>query len=241
MLLAWRPEWLVLRQGDRYDEGPVLYFAAHRTEAEVTPWLVAFAGGGRRTFRETARSRREADFGAGGRMALGPRATLLWAATGRIWRANAEAWNLWGASALLAVQGRLPLGFLARAGMSVAFDAYPDSSGYLQWGSPENDRRDLLLKPGLAAWSPSWSGVRVGVQYEFSWRDSTLRAYDFLDHRVTVRLAWSGDAGVLTPQAAEGHPITPPLGGATGEEGMDRIQDLFRQDEQVQRSSSCVQ
>ena len=244
VLLAWRPEWLLLSQGDRYDEGPVWYFAAHRAEVEfeAAPWLVVFAGAGHRQFRETARTRFEADLGLGGRAGLAPPLTLLWAFTGRVYRANASAWNLWGASALLSLQGRLPHGLLAKAGLSGSVDAYPDSAGYGPWGGNPDSRRDVLLKPGLSIWSPSWAGVRVGVQYDFSWRDSTLAAYDFEDHRATVRLVWTGDAEVLVPGPGTGKPILDlPWGGGGVDEGMERIQDLLRQDEQVQRSSSCVQ
>jgi len=244
LLIAWRPEWLMLAQGDRFEGGPVGYLTAHRAEVEIeiAPWMVVFAGGGRRTFREMARSRWEADLGLGGRASLARPLTLLWAGTGRMYRSGAAAWNLWGGSVLLAIQGRVPRGFLAKAGLSASVDAYPDSAGYGPWGGMARSRRDVLWKPGLSAWSPAWSGVRVGVQYDFSWRDSTLPAYDFQDHRVTLRLAWSGDAEVLLPGTAAGTPAADlPWGGGVGEEGLDRVQDLLRQDEQVQRSSSCVQ
>lgn len=243
-MIAWRPEGLLLGQGDRYDAGPVWYFAAHRAEleVEVTPWLVLFAGGGQRTFRETARTRGEADLGLGGHAVLARPLILLWAATGRVYRANEPAWHLWGGSALVALQGRLPLGFLVKGGLSASLDFYPDSAGYAPFGAPSRDRRDLFLKPGLSSWSPAWSGVRVGVQYDFSWRDSTAPAYDFSDHRVTLRVSWSGNTDVLRPRAAEGRPLGEmPWGVGRESEVMDRVQDLLRQDEQVQRSSSCVQ
>ena len=244
VLLAWRPEWLMLAQGDRYEGGPVWYFGAHRVEAEVevAPWLLAFAGAGRRTFREVARSRWEVDFGLGGRLPVVRPVSLLWAGTGRVYRSTSSAWNLWGVSVLLAAQGRLPLGFLAKAGLSAAVDAYPDSAGYEPWGGHPNSRRDVLVKPGLSVWSPAWSGMRVGIQYDFSWRDSTLGAYDFRDHRVTLRVAWAGDAEVLLPGVAPGTPAADlPWKMGASDQGLDRVQDLLRQDEQVQRSSSCVQ
>lgn len=243
-LLAWRPDWLLLARGDRYDSGPVLYFSAHRAEieGELVPWMVVFGGFGRRTFRETARSRWEADLGLGGRIALAHPVTLIWATTGRVFRANVAAWNLWGGSALVAVQGRMPLGWLAKVGWTASVDAYPDSRGYVPWGGAGGARRDVLVKPTVSVWAPSWLGIRVGVQYEFSWRDSTLPAFDFRDHRITVRLAWSGDFEVLLPRAASGEPVADlPWGAGPEGLGLDRVQDLLRQDEQVQRSSSCVQ
>lgn len=243
-LVAWRPEWLLLGQGDRYGSGPVWYYSAHRgeVEVEVAPWLLVFAGAGWRTFREWARSRFEADLGLGGSVGLWPRVALLWAATARVYRARNPAWNLWGGGGLAAVQGRLPWDLLARVQWSASVDAYPDSAGYDAWRSPERSRRDVLLKPGLSFWSPAWSGFRVGLQYDFSWRHSTLPEYGFSDHRVLLKASWRGEAEVLRPPAARESPVLDlPWGSEEGGLWMDRIQDLLRQDEQVQRSSSCVQ
>lgn len=243
ILLGWRPEWLLLGQGDRYDGGPVWYFTAHRGEfeAEIAPWLLVFGGAGHRTFRETARTRFEADFGLGGSLSWDP-VTLLWAATGRAYHANASAWNLFGGSVLMHGQVRLPLKMLLKAGITASIDTYPDSSGYAPFGSPSKDRRDVLVKPVLGLFSPAFHGLRVGVQYEYSHRDSSLAQYGFSDHRVTFRVLWAGEAEVLVPSASNLSPLAD-LPFEAGEEalGLDRIQDLLRQDESVQRSSSCVQ
>lgn len=244
LLLAWRPDWLFLAQGDRYDDGPLLYFSAHRGEfeLEVASWLLVFGGGGHRTFREWSRTRYEADLGLGGRVDLAKPLALIWAATARVYRANDPAWNLWGGSVLLSLQGRLPLGFMIRGGMSASLDAYPDSHGYELFGFPDRDRMDVFLKPGISAWFPSLAGVRFGIHYDFSWRNSTAPAYDFQDHRATIRMTWGGSTDVLLPGTARTGPIADiPWIGSGGDGDTDRVQDLLRQDEQVQRSSSCVQ
>ncbi len=246
VLVGYRPDFLLLGQGDRYEAGPVWYFGAHRgeVEVEVAPWLLAFAGAGKRVFRETARTRIEADGGLGGRVSVHPRVALLWAMSGRLYRSRDPAWNLYGASGLAGAHVGIGAGFSARAGLTVAADFYPDSSGYGPFGAPARDRRDVLLKPGLVAWSPPWHGLRVGVGYDFSWRGSTVSRYAFSDHRVTVRFLWAGGDDFLGPREAAQEPLADlPWGAGEGEGAgvFERVQDLLRQDEAVQRSSSCVQ
>lgn len=246
VLVGYRPDFLLLRQGDRYEAGPVWYYGAHRgeVEVEVAPWLLAFAGAGRRVFREAARTRTEADAGFGGRVAAHRRVAVLWAASGRVVRARESAWNLYGASGLAGAHVGLGAGFSARAGLTVAADFYPESSGYGPFGTPARDRRDVLVKPGLVAWSPPWHGLRAGVGYEFSRRRSTVSRYGFSDHRVALRLLWVGGHEFLGPREAPGKPLADlPWGAGDGEGAgvFERVQDLLRQDEAVQRSSSCVQ
>mgnify|MGYP001116841650 CR=1 FL=1 len=74
-------------------------------------------------------------------------------------------------------------------------------------------------------------------------RESTANRYAFDDHRVLARLVWSGDATLTGPAAAADGPAAPMAWDAgDGARGLEeRVQDLLRQDEQVQRSSSCVQ
>jgi hypothetical protein len=83
-------------------------------------------------------------------------------------------------------------------------------------------------------------GLKVGLFYEFSHRDSTIQIYEYVDHRVLAKLQWSFSFDPWLPSAvaAPDHiPIDYGLGSTALEE---RIQDLLRQDEAAQRSSSCV-
>lgn len=245
--LAYRPDALLLVRGDRYDPGPLWYLVAHRGEAEVEvrPWMTVFGGAGRRSFREAARSRVEGDMGLAGRAGAGRWITLMWAASGRSFRASRPAWNLWGGSALLGLHARLPKGFSARLTGSLGVDAYPDSGGDPGGGAfgTTDDRLDVFGRAALAAWSPSWSGVRVGLSYEFAGRHSTAALYGYTDHRVSLRLSWSGEAFLVRPRPAgpDPRPAWNWDTGGTGGGADDRVQDLLRQDEQSQRSSSCVQ
>lgn len=245
--LSYRPDWLLLPMGFRNDPDPVSFSVGHRGEVEVETgrWVTVFAGAGRRIFRELPRTRTEVDLGLGGRVPLGRVGNLIWAGAGRAYRARHAAYHLWGGSLALSAQFRIPKGFLARLGTAFSVDWYPDSAG-----RPGNDlfgsadaRRDLFFKVGAAFFSPDLRGVRLGVGYDFSDRESTASRYAFDDHRVLVRVAWSGDAGLTGPAAAPGGPAAPmPWEAGDGARGLEeRVQDLLRQDEQVQRSSSCVQ
>ena len=68
LLLAYHFEGTLLAGGDRYDAGPNWFYNAHRAETEIglLGSLSVFAGIGKRTFRESGRSRLEVDGGIGG-------------------------------------------------------------------------------------------------------------------------------------------------------------------------------
>ena len=113
----------------------------------------------------------------------------------------------------------------------------------------DRNRRDFFVKATLEAWSPPlfpvWRGTtqKLGVSYDFSDRESTAANYDYMDHRVLLRLALTFSSDVELPGISPDLPVAP-LPWAGGEAGGgfdDRIQDLLRQDEEVMRSSSCVQ
>lgn len=245
--LSYRPDWLLLPMGFRNETGPVSYAMGHRGEVEIETgrWVTVFLGAGRRIFREMPRTRTEIDVGVGGRVPLGNVGNLVWAGAGRSYRGRHSAYNLWGGGLALSAQLRIPKGFLARLGAAFSIDAYPDSAGTPDsdlFGSPR-DRRDLFFKVGASFFSPDLRGVRLGLGYDFSDRESTASRYAFDDHRVLVRLVWSGDATLTGPATAVVGPAAPmPWDAADGARGLEeRVQDLLRQDEQVQRSSSCVQ
>lgn len=244
LLLGWRPEFLVIAQGDKYDDGPVLYFSAHRGEFEVDlgKQLLIFGGAGARIFREKVRTRFEGDVGIGGNVGITRRINMLWAITARVYRANHPAWNLLGSSALLHMQNAIWKGFLMKTGATFSVDSYPDSSGYWRWGNSTEDRLDILVRPTISFWTPPWRGFRLALMYEFSWRHSSLPLFGFTDHRGMLRLQWAGETYLFVPTSSKGQPVADIPWYRDGyDQGLERIQDLLRQDETIQRSSSCVQ
>jgi len=245
ILLAYRPSYLLLFAPDGAGSPTTWYYSAHRAEVEVeiTPWLMAFAGAGRREFFEMGRSRTELDGGLGGNVEVVDRLSILWTVSGRGLWAQDPAYDVGGVTGSLNVQYRWDEGLSARAGVTVAGDWYPDSQGAAAFGEPDAARADLFLRAGYQMWTPSFSGLRLGLSYDYSFRDSTVPAYDFDDHRVLLRIAWSGNADLVSPSVSDAAPTADlDWGFGPGESALvERVQDILREEEQVYRSCGCAE
>ncbi|MBI5502189.1 MAG: hypothetical protein HY907_18235 [Deltaproteobacteria bacterium] len=242
ILLAYRPSYLLLFGAP--NEEPVWYYASHRAEveAEITSWLMAFAGAGHRAFDEMGRTRDEVDGGFGGSLEYVDDLFILWTVVGRGMWAQDPAYDVGGVTGSFHLQNRWAEGLSSRAGVTVAGDWYPDSEGAEAFGGgPE--RADLFVRAGYQLWSPALWGFRLGASYDYSYRDSTLPEFDFDDHRVLLKLAWTGQTDLVGPSSS-GAPTTADFdwGVAGGESALlDRVQDLLRQEEQVFRSCGCAE
>ena len=137
----------------------------------------------------------------------------------------------------------LPEEFEVRETLSLSGDRYPDSAGYFL-GSNGKNRSETLLQAATGLWSPSSWGVRAGLRYEYTTRISTAEAYSFNDHRVLLQLAWRSDSdrfGVSSIPAEGRVPMQHGVDSSAGQSASDlQIRDLIRQDEAVQRGSSCL-
>ena len=238
VLLAYHYESLLLAGGDPFQKGPFWFYDSHRgeLEIEVLSGLTVFGGVGKRDFREMGRSRLEADGGVGGAFEVGSRLHLLGALNGRFHDAKNDAYDLRGASLLISAEVRLPRRWSVRAGLLGSDDFYPRSAGY--FGSRE--RRDLLLKLSASAFLPPLRDqLKLGFTYEFSDRDSTVQSYAYTDHRLLAKLIWTFTADPWLPAAVSPSDHVAIDYGLHNEELAERVQDLLRQDEAVQRSSSC--
>lgn len=245
LLLTYGFDAVQIAGSDRYDEGPLWYSEAHRFdyEIEVNDNLFAFGGGGHRWYRESGRTRWEAEQGLALGLPLTDDLRLMTGASARWHRAENEAYDAYGGTLVGQLIHRLPAGLEARLNVSGSYDDYPRSQGYFG-GSKGEKRTDsqIRVKPGL--WSPLWSGLRVGLDYEYSHRASTAANYEFTDNRVLLHGVWVMDSdrfGVdLIP--VEGREPLPHNVSASGELSGDemRIRDLMRQDEAVKRGSSCL-
>jgi len=243
-LVAYRAEGLLIEGGDKYEEGPMWFYEAHRGELEIefTPELTLFGGSGRRMFREQGRSRTEFDLGLG----LGTPVyfmNVLQALSGRYYYAQNDVYSLGGVSYLASVNIPLGAGFRTRIGALLTADIYPESYGYFDDSVPVY-RRDLGVKGIAVFWSPAWYGLRAGVSYEYSYRNSTIDAYSFQDHRILGKVLYTFNADPWAPSAPGDDRHVPLEYGIESESSpMDeeRIQDLLRQDEAARRGSSCVE
>jgi hypothetical protein len=242
LLVAYRHEALLLAADDRYAAGPLWFYGAHRGELELElgPALTLFGGVGQRDFRELGRSRLEVDGGIGTGLDAGRRVRLVGALSGRFHDARKSAYDLRGGSLLLLAEVSLLRGWSMRAGALASADHYPRSGGYFDRAT-DSARRDLLLKLSASGFSPRLAGqLKLGLTYEFARRDSTAAPYDYQDHRVLAKLVWSFTGDPWLPAAVSPADHVALDHGLRAGELQERVQDLLRQDEAAQRSSSCL-
>jgi hypothetical protein len=161
----------------------------------------------------------------------------------RYFRARNEAYNAVGATGLTRLSSLLPEGFELRETLSLSGDRYPDSVGYFL-GSNGKHRSETLLQATTGLWSPSSWGMRAGLSYEYTTRNSTAEAYSFNDHRALLHLVWRSDSdrfGVSSIPPEGRVPMEHGVDSSAGQAAADlQIRDLVRQDEAVQRGSSCL-
>ncbi len=234
----YKPEMLFMFGDDKYDEGPLLFYTGHRLEldVEIMKWLYIFGGYGHRTFRQMVRTRDEFDIGAGGRHSLPAGFAITWGATYRQWLSTGAMYDLYGMNLSLALDyhhKRVDV----RLNGSFSYDAYPDSKGYFE---SKEARNDIAARGTLQVWSPSWRGLRVGAQFKASRRWSSADDYDFQDYRGLIAVQWSGGIHFYEPHRIQDNAFALPW-DFNSEGSAERIRDIIRQDEDMQRSSSCLQ
>jgi hypothetical protein len=242
VLLAYKLDLYLMNQKDA-----VLYYQAHRAEAEVQ-WhrLLAFTGVGWRQFHESDRTRAEMDGGVGWTLAPDRRTRLVLVGSLRYQLADDVAYDVAGGTALANARLLLDRGVVLQGGATLGYDYYVSSGELrgLQLFGLKGKRRDLLITATVTVWSPSWRGFRIGIGYDCARRDSNAdvpRSFDYTEHRGSVRVRWTRDFDPRAPRETRppGHvPLDYGIGpgGATMDE--ERIQDLLRQEE-ADRRSGC--
>jgi hypothetical protein len=245
LVIGYRADMLFL------DQKPPLYAEAHRGELEVetaSGWAL-LAGGGHRTFQDDRRTRWEGDVSVGGPLGLLATVPVVAGTAVRLADAKSPAYDQRGVSAV--VVGRFPIGrgWSTRLALSGSLDDYPHSGGpegLLVFGTTEK-RRDLLGRISLGVWGPRWGVARAGVEWQYTRRDSTADDrpgydFDYREHRAIVRLRIELAADPWAPHAVRpaGHvPLDWGLGADAGEQE-ERILELLRQDEDLQRGCGCA-
>jgi hypothetical protein len=249
VLLAYKLDLYLMNQ-----KGAVLYYQAHRAEAEVQ-WrrLLAFAGVGWRQFGDAARTRAELDGGVGWSFAPGRRLRLILVGSLRYQLADDVVYDVAGGTALVNARVALGRGVALQVGGTAGYDHYVSSGEQrgLELFGLVGKRRDWLATATATLWSPAWGGLRLGLGYDYARRDSNAARPDassvagfpfgYQEHRVAVRLRWTGEFDPWTPRATTlpGHvPLDYGIGPSGGTMDEERIQDLLRQDE-ADRRSGC--
>jgi len=222
------------------------YMTAHRAEFEldILPELQVFGGVGRRIYAHLPRTRTELDLGAALVLSLPGGWNLTWLVAGRMQFARNEAFDDRGLTGLVRLRIPLPADFMIKLRYMVLYDVFPDSASYY---SQERHRQDLMLKAEAGVWTPAWLGLRIGASYTLAHRYSTVEGvidnFNYTDHRFLLQLRWEGSLDPTLPHKAKpgaGHvPLPYGLEGG-GDSGLDRVQDLLRQEDSARRGSMCV-
>lgn len=243
VLVAFSEDVTQLRGGDLYDAGPIWFAEAQRAEVEVELGsLLSVTGAGWRRFREQVRSRFEVDHTIGWGVVGWRGIRTVAGASLRYHDADLEAYDLVGATVMGQVRVPVYAGSAVTATVTTSADAYPRSRAYFA-GAGESARRDGQLRVRAGAWSPPLAGARLGATYEWTTRNSSATAYDYVDHRVLGQLEWQFDTDTLGRRRLENgdqprfeyDTLGPGDQGSTAE-----IRDLMRRDESVSQGSSCA-
>ncbi len=248
--LLYSAELMGLRGDEEQDElaaglnpvegGPAM--EAHRgdLELDLTPGVQAFAGAGRRIYREIQRTHTEIDGGGAWVLPFAGGWNLTSVVTGRYHLARHPAWNAWGLTGLVRLRVPLPGEHMLKLRGMVLWDRWPEFGA---WEPSVEQRNDLAARLQVGPWTRDVRGWRVGLTYNLATRASSLDAYDYTDHRALLELRWQrGWNPGLPPVAELAEPRLPlPYGlQEGGDQGLDRVQDLLRQEDSARRGSSCV-
>jgi hypothetical protein len=226
--------------GDRHAPGPLWFSQAQRLdlELEAEPALFAFGGAGRRRFREGGRSRWEVDGGAATMLVMPHGVRLQAGVSLRGQDARNPAYDLLGATVLVLASTPLPQGGELRQSLSTSLDHFPFSAGAFSGG--DQARTDGLLQATVWLSSPSWHGLRAGLELTHTNRRSTAPDYAFHDNRVLAHATWALDLDRLGRTEVPARVLLSRATSTLGAGADTHIRDLMRQDEALKRGSSCL-
>ena len=231
---------LLLTGGDKYDNNSLWFLEAHRAEFEIEAlnWMLIYGGGGKRFFRQRARTRDEYDLGTAIRFSLPAGFSLSTILAVRYYDAGIDSYDLLGESTLIALYYYyMNDGYFRLAG-TLSADDYFNSIDYFE---NSQTRQDIVLKAMPSFWSPSRNGFSLGLTYDYTHRKSSIEAYEYEAHEVLLKLRWKWSVDPWGPKAVilENHiPLRYNLGVFDGNE--ERMQDLLRQEDLSQKGSSCM-
>ncbi len=216
---------------------------AHRgeLEADVAGGLQVFVGAGRRIYTHLPRTRTEVDGGVAAVLPLGRGWNLTGVAAGRVQQARNEAFHDRGLTGLVRLRVPLPHDAMIKARVLGSVDVFPHSEAY--YGLV---RRDAMLRVEAGPWTPPVEGWRIGAVYSLTHRNSSVDnatdTFSYTDHRILLQFRWEGSLDPRRPRRARpgrGHQALP-YGLAEEDSGLERIQDLLRQEDGARRGSQCV-
>lgn len=216
---------------------------AHRgeLEADVAGGLQVFVGAGRRIYTHLPRTRTEVDGGVAAVLPLGRGWNLTGVVAGRVQQARNEAFHDRGLTGLVRLRIPLPHDAMIKARVLGSVDVFPHSETY--YGLV---RRDAMIRVEAGPWTPPVEGWRIGAVWGLTHRNSSVDnatdTFSYTDHRILLQFRWEGSFDPRRPRRARpgrGHQALP-YGLTEDDSGLDRVQDLLRQEDGARRGSQCV-
>ncbi|MGV8038626.1 MAG: hypothetical protein AB2L07_00580 [Thermoanaerobaculaceae bacterium] len=239
----------VRREALHLNQATSRFAEAWRGEIDVqtAAGLVLFAGGGRREFHDSWRTRTEWDGGVAGAVRLAGQPVTV-ALSGRQYGAERAPYDQRGAT--ITMVSRLPAGrgWLLRASAQGSWDDYPHSRTWesiIAFGS-DKGRRDTTMRLSLGAWRSLSRSLQGAVTYEYGRRWSSIEngyqgSFSYREHRAlaSLRLELSGNPWRRGRTAADHVPIDWGLDAGGGPLGGESIRDLVRQDQDLRPDCGC--
>ena len=217
-------------------------------DVQTAAGLVVFAGGGRREFFDSWRTRTEWDGGVASAFRLG-RQPVTFAFSGRLYEAERAPYDQRGAT--LTLVSRLPIGetWLLRASVQGSWDDYPHSRTWesiIAFGS-DKGRRDTTMRLSLGTWRLLRRGLQAALTYEYGQRWSSIEngyqgSFSYREHRAlaTLRLDLSGNPWRRGRTTGDHVPIDWGLDSGAGPLGGETVRDLVRQSDDLRPDCGCT-
>lgn len=244
LLAAYAYDLVDIQGGSVGVAGPRIDSEGHRVEYQlrIAPWATATGNVGGRLFEDADRTRFESDHGIVANVNLAQNVRLMLGASGHVYKAQRRVYDQAGAAGFLGLDISVVKGFELRETLSLNGDVFPASRGFFD-PLRNQQREDLLVRVGTELWSPETHGLRFGMGYAYTNRNSTANDFDYADHRAMLHLQWQADSDQLSTQriSKQGRiPIRYDDRDAKAASQPIEVREILKQDETIRRSSSCL-
>jgi hypothetical protein len=245
LVVAYAADWVNLEGGNEYPYSSFAYSQAHRLEfrIELDPSMLAYGAFGRRRFWQAERSRVESEQGLSKTFVVSDTVRLTTAGAWRFYSADRSAYDQVGATLHTGLDVSLPKGFELREALALSAEFFPRSEGYFD-PSHWQKRRDALVHVTVGLSAPETLGVRLGLLYGYTNRNSLANAYDFTDHRAILALTWQSDSDQLRvrriPKTGRVSMPYPDDESQAGPKTKAAVIEVIEHDQAERRSTSCM-
>lgn len=245
LVTAYAYDLVHIQGGDAGVAGPGIDSEGHRVEyrLRITPWATAAGSLGGRLFQDSDRTRFESDHGIIANVSLAENVRLMFGASGHVYKAQRRVYDQTGAAGFLGLDVSLQKGFELRETLSLGGDVYPASRGFFDPLHHEQ-REDLLMRVGTELWSPETHGLRFGMGYAYTNRNSTASDFDYADHRALLHVQWQSDSDQMKTRRITKQGRIPlhydESDSKLASQPLVEVREILKQDETVRRGSSCL-